>query len=94
MKRSIQRGLSEPTGTPRSAPSHLGRPESPTKALPFRPNRAMNDRQPEDVLAGLPVEVMDGLVEDLADAVVAMLLNPNTAAADKRDDESRDLRTI
>lgn len=71
-----------------------GRQESAGKALLFRANRVMNDREPEAVLAGLPAEVMDGLVEDLAEAVVAMLLPPASAEPGKEGDESSDLREV
>jgi len=54
----------------------------------------MNDREPEPVLAGLPAEVMDELVKDLAEAVVAMLLPPASAEPGKEDDESGDLRQV
>ena len=81
----VSRSLASQTPGPR---------ESATKALPFRANRAMNDRQPEAVLAGLPAEVIDGLVEDMADAVVAMLLNPETVETVECDDESGDLRQV
>jgi len=72
----------------------FGPRESAPKALLFRANRAMNDRPPEAVVTGLPAEVIDGLVEDLADAVVAMLLNPETAETVECDDESGDLRPV
>ena len=68
--------------------------ESATKALLFQANRAMNDREPEAVVTGLPAEVIDGLVEDMADAVVAMLLNPETVETVECDDESGDLRQV
>jgi len=80
------------------------REESSAKALLFRANRAMNVRRPEAVLAGLPpialatgglpAEVMDGLVEDLAEAVLAVLLSQETAEADEHDDASGDLREV
>jgi hypothetical protein len=54
----------------------------------------MNDRAREEVLAGLPAEVMDGLVEDMAEAVVAMLLRATSAAPGTEDDASRNLRQI
>ena len=68
--------------------------ESATKALLFRANRAMNDRAAEAVVAGLPAEVIDGLVEDLAEAVVAMLLSTAPAEPGEEDDASGDLRQI
>jgi hypothetical protein len=90
--------ISEPApGAPvsRSPASQTPGPrESARKALLFRASRAMNDREPEAVVAGLPAEVMDGLVEDLAEAVVAMLLRPPSAEPGTEDDASRDLRQV
>jgi len=63
-----------------------GRQESPRKALLFRGNRVMNNRRPEAVLAGLPAEVMDAVVKDMADAIVAMLLDQQATESDKSDD--------
>jgi hypothetical protein len=71
-----------------------GRQESARKALLFLANRVMNEREPEAILAGLPAEIMDGLVEDLADAVVAMLLSTAPAEPGKEGDESGDLRQV
>jgi len=76
------------------------REESSEEALLFRANRAMNDRRPEAVLAGLPAEVLEGLIEDLAEAVVAILLSQaaacgersRTAEPNEDDDASGDLR--
>jgi hypothetical protein len=45
-------------------------------------------RQLGDILAGLPAHVMDELVSDLAEAVVAILLSQAAAEADEGDDES------
>jgi hypothetical protein len=61
------------------------------KPLHFGANRVMNDREPEAVLAGLPTEVMDELVMDLAEAVVAMLEQPTTAEPGDGDDASSSL---
>jgi hypothetical protein len=47
-----------------------------------------------DILAGLPADVMDELVDDLADAVVAILLSQATTDPGKEDDASGDLRKI
>jgi hypothetical protein len=52
-----------------------------------------NIRQPSDILALLPAPVMDSLVEDLAEAVVAILLHPKTASVNEKD-ESSNLRKI
>jgi hypothetical protein len=71
-----------------------GRRAGEKKALLFRANRAMNDRELEAILDGLPAEVMDELVKDLAEAVVAVLLPPASAEPGKEDDESGDLRQI
>lgn len=49
-------------------------------------------RQAEAILAGLPAHVMDELVEDLADAVVAILLSQTATDADEKDDASGSLR--
>ena len=78
------------------------REESCAEALLFRANRAMNDRRPEAVLAGLPAEVLEGLIEDLAEAVVAILLSQaaacgersRTAEPNEDDNASGDLRPI
>ena len=53
-----------------------------------------NTRRTGDILAGLPAHVMDELVEDLADAVVAILLSQGTTEPDEEDDASGDLRKI
>ena len=78
------------------------REESSEEALLFRANRAMNDRRPEAVLAGLPAEVLEGLIEDLAEAVVAILLSQaaacgersRTAEPNEDDNASGDLREV
>lgn len=51
-------------------------------------------RRPEEILAGLPEHVMDELVADLAEAVVAMLLSQAASDADDEDHASGDLREI
>ena len=51
-------------------------------------------RRSADTLAGLPAPVMDELVDDLAEAVVAMLLSQAAAETDEEDDASSDLRKI
>ncbi len=53
-----------------------------------------NTRQPADILAGLPADVMDELVDDLAEAVVAILLSQAASDASEKDDASGDLREI
>jgi hypothetical protein len=49
-------------------------------------------RQAEAILAGLPAPVMDELVEDLAEAVAAILLSQAATDADEKDDASGSLR--
>ena len=49
-------------------------------------------RHAADILAGLPAHVMDELVEDLAEAVVAMLLSQ--AEPDEDEHASGDLRKV
>jgi len=51
-----------------------------------------NTRRSEAIFAGLPAQVMDELVSDLADAVVAILLSQAATDADEKDDASGDLR--
>lgn len=53
-----------------------------------------NRRQPEDILAGLPAHLMDELVEDMAEAVLAMLLSQGATEPDEGDDASSDLRKV
>jgi hypothetical protein len=50
--------------------------------------------QAEAILAGLPAGVMDELVDDMADAVVAMLLTEAASGSDESDDASGNLRKI
>ena len=58
----------------------------------MKPDRkSANTRRAEAILAGLPARVMDELVADLAEAVVATLLSQAAAEADEGDDESRGL---
>ena len=51
-------------------------------------------RQAEAILAGLPAHVMDELVSDLAEAVVAILLDRERGDTGHSDDEGSDLREI
>ena len=51
-------------------------------------------RSPEAILAGLPADVMDECVEDLAEAVVAMLLSQAAIEPDDDEHESGDLRKV
>jgi len=55
-------------------------------------NIIANTRPSEAILAGLPAQVMDELVSDLADAVVAILLSQTATDADEKDDASGSLR--
>ena len=55
-------------------------------------SRVFTERAPADILTGLPAPVMDELVEDMAEAVVAMLLNQAAAKPGEEDDASSDLR--
>ena len=59
-----------------------------------RGKKSASTRQPADILAGLPAHVMDELVEDMAEAVVAVLLDQATLAPDDEDDASDDLRKV
>jgi len=51
-------------------------------------------RSPEAILAGLPADVMDECVKDLAEAVVAILLSQAATEPGEEDDASGDLRKI
>jgi hypothetical protein len=62
---------------------------------PMRRRNTKTKKLPsEAILAGLPAHVMDELVEDMAEAVVAMLLSQAAPDADEEDHASGDLRTI
>jgi hypothetical protein len=82
---------SMPTG--RSAGGN-GPFDSPRSDRPAGPARVVRTCQLQDVLAGLPADVMDELVADLAEAVVATLLSQAAIDADEEDDASGDLREI
>jgi hypothetical protein len=56
--------------------------------------RSARTRQIGGTLAGLPGHVMDELVEDMAEAVVAMLLSQAADEPDEEDDASSDLREV
>ncbi len=68
--------------------------EEPARSHRLPHRESAGTRQPADILAGLPADVMDELVDDLADAVVATLLSQGTTDPGKEDDASGDLRTI
>ncbi len=53
-----------------------------------------NTRHAADILAGLPAHVMDECVQDLAEAVVAVLLSQATAEPDEDEHASGDLRKV
>jgi hypothetical protein len=55
---------------------------------------AADRRQLEQTIAGLPAHVMDELVADLAEAVVAMLLSQESQASDEGNDAGGDLRSV
>jgi len=59
-----------------------------------RRNMKTKKSQAEAILAGLPAGVMDELVDDMADAVVAMLLTEAASGSDESDDASGNLRKI
>jgi len=65
----------------------LGRPMRPAST-------DANTRRSEAILAGLPAHVMDELVNDLAEAVVAILLDRESAETSDSDNESSHLRQI
>ena len=54
-------------------------------------SKRANISRVEAILAGLPAPVMDELVDDLAEAVVAMLLSQAAAQPDEEDNASSDL---
>jgi len=66
---------------------------SGARAVGTRKN-SVSTRQPEAILAGLPAHVMDELVEDLAEAVVAVLLSQAAAEPDEGEHASGDLRQV
>ena len=51
-------------------------------------------RRTDEIIAGLPAHVMDELVLDLAEAVVAMLVSQATSETDEYGDASGNLRTL
>jgi hypothetical protein len=53
-----------------------------------------NTRRSDAILAGLPSALMDELVDDLAEAVVAILLTEAPTRPDESDDASSGLRKI
>lgn len=69
-----------------------GKEPARSSRLPRR--KSANPRHPADILAGLPQHVMDELVEDMAEAVVAMLLSQTAIESDEDEHASGDLRKI
>ena len=93
-RRKVASGHGEDTSGGERVPGNKPVPPPlPARAADSSKNSA-SIRQPEAILAGLPAPVMDELVEDLAEAVVAMLLNQTPAKPGEEDDASSDLRTI
>ncbi len=68
--------------------------EEPARSHRVPHRESAGTRQPADILAGLPEHVMDELVDDLAEAVVAILLSQAASDASEKDDASGDLREI
>jgi len=84
--RASAHGEGTPAGV-RVAPKKPVPAPSAARVARSRRNSATS-RQPEAILAGLPAHVMDELVSDLAEAVVAVLLSQAATEADEGDDES------
>jgi len=59
-----------------------------------RRNMKTKKRPNEAILAGLPAHVMDELVNELADAIVAMLMRQAVTGPDEEEHASSDLRKI
>ncbi|MGD0112246.1 MAG: hypothetical protein ABSD48_10295 [Armatimonadota bacterium] len=59
-----------------------------------RRNMKTKKRPGEAILAGLPADAIDSCVDDMAEAVVAILLTEAPTRADESDDASGDLREI
>ena len=59
-----------------------------------RRNMKIKKSQAEAILAGLPAGVMDELVDDMADAVVAVLLRQAAGETGDDADESSHLRQV
>ena len=68
--------------------------DSPRSDRLAGPAKVVGTCQLQDVLAGLPAHVMDELVEDLAEAVVAVLLSQAAAEPDEGEHASGDLRQV
>ena len=66
---------------------------SVARAAGLRKN-SVSIQRAEDIIAGLPSEVMASLVQDMAQAIVVMLLDQQVTKSDECDVESSDLRQI
>jgi len=72
-----------------------GSPYTPRSNPPCgRSSTSERKRRIDQIVAGLPAHVMDELVQDLAEAVVAMLQSQAAAQSDEHDDASGNLREI
>jgi len=90
-RRKVASGHGEDTSGGERVPGNKPVPPPlPARAADSSKNSA-SIRQPEAILAGLPAPVMDELVEDMAEAVVAMLLDKEVLGPD--DDDSDDARS-
>lgn len=58
----------------------------------FREQRVLDGQGPHSDSPGLPRHVMDECVEDLAEAVVAILLSQASQSLNETQDEGSDLR--
>jgi hypothetical protein len=77
---------------PRCTAHRATAPEPVVCRVAGKGRTAADRRRFEQIIAGLPAHVMDELVGDLAEAVVAMLLSQEASASDEGDDASGDLR--
>jgi hypothetical protein len=87
--RASAHGEGTPAGV-RVAPDKPVPAPSAARVARSRRNSATS-RQPEAILAGLPAHVMDELVSDLAEAVLAVLLSAGTSEPGGSDDASGSL---
>ena len=72
----------------RVPPDRRGAAGEPGRFRHLPHGKSANTRCPGAILAGLPAHVMDECVEDMAEAVVGMLLSQATTEANERDDAS------
>jgi len=66
--------------------------DEPARSRRLSCTKSANPRHPADILAGLPADVMDELVDDIAAAVVAMLLSQTAIESDEDEHASGNLR--